>query len=548
MNDELNVYYGINFLNVDDGYKNKFLDSRNILYNVNNVSDNYLNVYIIENKYLVNDLYYLDINELLRDYLVVPKLYINNIDLKTYKDKLINLEKNKDKLKNKIFNKYNKIFNKNFDVFNGINSIYEWYTGAVYFKDYEWEAIVNNPIKDLYLMMENNSYIYSLPVDDGILLRGANIYYYFSTDVSRFKKPTHKQIDRWFNNCDIFINFALKSLVNYEIKNNIDIRLLLGVVDNLRNIILLSLNTELLSINQKQDFIYNLNYNDEKVNKYVELVKLYQMIIEDLCLCRPLNKDYILLVNELLNKTKVYLKGTRESVSKINDEYILSKCFNPLREIDNYFENYIVCEYASDEIKKKHKLNDKINLMGVLYGGLELPFIVLKQNILPVSISFIFQNHGMYLDRQKKNKNVIKADIVNYGDVDYNLDTYIIDDNMMSGITIQFVYNTLVINNYDVKGIVVLRHPNINRLPQLIYFDTAVNLDFVDRFIFGMLTDTPYSKIKYNTNNNNMFVNELNIFSIMTEIFLKALYCNNSFIRDSQADIFMGYSEGKDEI
>ena len=40
-------------------------------------------------------------------------------------------------------------------------------------------------------------------------------------------------------------------------------------------------------------------------------------------------------------------------------------------------------------------------------------------------------------------------------------------------------------------------------------------------------------------------LNELNIFSIMTEVFLKALYKNNSFIKDSQVDIFAGYSEGK---
>ena len=72
----------------------------------------------------------------------------------------------------------------------------------------------------------------------------------------------------------------------------------------------------------------------------------------------------------------------------------------------------------------------------------------------------------------------------------------------------------------------------------------ALNLNLVDKFIFGMITDTPYSKIKRNSNLNNMFVNELNIFSVMTEIFLKALYCNNSFIKDSQVDIFKGYSEG----
>lgn len=112
----------------------------------------------------------------------------------------------------------------------------------------------------------------------------------------------------------------------------------------------------------------------------------------------------------------------------------------------------------------------------------------------------------------------------------------------------QFAYNKLFINNYkNIKGLFVIRHPNVNRIAQLEHFDVALNIALVDEFIFGMITDTPYTKIKRNSNLNNMFVNELNIFSIMTEIFLKALYCNNSFIKDSQVDIFKGYSEGIDD-
>ena len=92
-----------------------------------------------------------------------------------------------------------------------------------------------------------------------------------------------------------------------------------------------------------------------------------------------------------------------------------------------------------------------------------------------------------------------------------------------------------------------MRHPNVNRIAQLEHFDIALNIDLVDKYIYGMITDTPYTKIKKGTNYNDMFVNELNIFSIMTEVFLKALYCNNSFIKDSQVDIFLGYSEGKND-
>ena len=160
----------------------------------------------------------------------------------------------------------------------------------------------------------------------------------------------------------------------------------------------------------------------------------------------------------------------------------------------------------------------------------------------------MFQNHGMYLDRQQRSLTKINKDFIEYGKCDRKTATFIVDDNMMSGVTMQFAYNKLFINNYkNIKGLFIIRHPNVNRIAQLEHFDVALNLALVDKFIFGMITDTPYTKIKRNSNLNNMFVNELNIFSIMTEIFLKALYCNNSFIKDSQVDIFKGYSEGIDD-
>jgi hypothetical protein len=154
----------------------------------------------------------------------------------------------------------------------------------------------------------------------------------------------------------------------------------------------------------------------------------------------------------------------------------------------------------------------------------------------------------MYLDRQQRSLTEIDKEIIEYGNSNKEVNTFIIDDNMMSGVTMQFAYNKLFINDYkNIKGLFIIRHPNINRIAQLEYFDVALNLELIDKFIYGMITDTPYSKIKKGTNLNNMFVNELSIFSIMTEVFLKALYCNNSFITDSQVDIFKGYSEGKND-
>ena len=560
MND-VKVNYEINFIiskniNQFEKYISNELTENElsyIKYTINSSNNSYMKVYVENNgiNYILKceDEIFNSIKDIIKHKYIFPKLYKNNLNVDLYKRELAKLEHKKTDSWNLLLKKYNKIIKKNFKVNNGLNDIYEWFTGAVFFKDYEWEEIHNNKIKDLFETMENNSYLYSLPLDNGIILRGSNIYYYFSTDVSRFKKPNIKEINKWFDNVAVYIKKVLIILGDYQIKDYYDRRLLLALLDNIRNIILILTNCELmkLSINGK-DFIYHSNYKSKEIKDCFALINKYQETIEIICLEGKCFKDEIESIRDIYKNTLKILEDVSLLIFDIHDEFILGKSFNPLREIDNYFENYIVCKYIVDEKMINYEIDKKINLIGILYGGLELPFIISRMIPNNNTISFLFQNHGMYLDRQQKDRNKIIIDLKEYGFLNKENDTFLVDDNMMSGVTMQFAYNQLYLNDINnIKGIFVIRHPNINRIAQLEYFDTALNLDLVDNYIYGMLTDTPYTKIKSGTNYNNMFVNELNIFSVMTEVFLKALYCNNSFIKDSQVDIFLGYSEGKND-
>ena len=560
MND-VKVNYEINFIiskniNQFEKYISNELTENElsyIKYTINSSNNSYMKVYVENNgiNYILKceDEIFNSIKDIVKHKYIFPKLYKNNLNVDLYKRELAKLEHKKTDSWNLLLKKYNKIIKKNFKVNNGLNDIYEWFTGAVFFKDYEWEEIHNNKIKDLFETMENNSYLYSLPLDNGIILRGSNIYYYFSTDVSRFKKPNIKEINKWFDNVSVYIKKVLIILGDYQIKDYYDRRLLLALLDNIRNIILILTNCELmkLSINGK-DFIYHSNYKSKEIKDCFALINKYQETIEIICLEGKCFKDEIESIRDIYKNTLKILEDVSLLIFDIHDEFILGKSFNPLREIDNYFENYIVCKYIVDEKMINYEIDKKINLIGILYGGLELPFIISRMIPNNNTISFLFQNHGMYLDRQQKDRNKIIIDLKEYGFLNKENDTFLVDDNMMSGVTMQFAYNQLYLNDINnIKGIFVIRHPNINRIAQLEYFDTALNLDLVDNYIYGMLTDTPYTKIKSGTNYNNMFVNELNIFSVMTEVFLKALYCNNSFIKDSQVDIFLGYSEGKND-
>lgn len=560
MND-VKVNYEINFIiskNINQFEKyisNELAENElsYIKYTINSSNNSYMKVYVENNgiNYILKceDEIFNSIKDIIKHKYIFPKLYKNNLNVDLYKRELAKLEHKKTDSWNLLLKKYNKIIKKNFKVNNGLNDIYEWFTGAVFFKDYEWEEIHNNKIKYLFETMENNSYLYSLPLDNGIILRGSNIYYYFSTDVSRFKKPNIKEINKWFDNVSVYIKKVLIILGDYQIKDYYDRRLLLALLDNIRNIILILTNCELMKLSMNgKNFIYHSNYKSKEINDCFALINKYQETIEIICLEGKCFKDEIESIRDIYKNTLKILEDVSLLIFDIHDEFILGKSFNPLREIDNYFENYIVCKYIVDEKMINYEIDKKINLIGILYGGLELPFIISRMIPNNNTISFLFQNHGMYLDRQQKDRNKIIIDLKEYGFLNKENDTFLVDDNMMSGVTMQFAYNQLYLNDINnIKGIFVIRHPNINRIAQLEYFDTALNLDLVDNYIYGMLTDTPYTKIKSGTNYNNMFVNELNIFSVMTEVFLKALYCNNSFIKDSQVDIFLGYSEGKND-
>lgn len=496
-------------------------------------------LYTMENKR------YREISKIIQEYNILPKLFIENIDIDKYKVKLAKIGLDKDEIYLQEKHKIDEIINKNFDVFRGLDSIYEKYTGAVYFNDNEWSLISDNSLKRLFEKKENNSYKYMLPLDDGNILRGADIYYFFASDVNKYSGPTRAQINKWNMNCKFFLSDCIKSLNNFEVENNYDIRLLLAVIDNIRNLVLLLINVRILTTYRDNSFIINTDEfeKDKYLKLLVSFIYKYQTLIQKICFHKT-TKNLVRDISELCKQISGCIDIIVNQVYSLDNQYTINRCFNPLREVDNYFENYIVLKYVSKYIPKVN-----VSLIGILYGGLELPFILNCFINKRGNVSLVYQNKGKYLDRQRSSKDTSQFNMKNINNYNYfNTKNYLLDDNVMSGLTTQHIMNELIKLNCEVTGQITIRHPNINRLAQLKYFDCAVNLNVIDKFYLGALANTPYSKIKEDTNHDNMFVNELNIFSVTTELFLKALYINNSFIKNSEVDIFRGYSSGRPAV
>ena len=471
------------------------------------------------------------------------KIYKRDVEINKYIEEFTNFSHLMDKKEKNYLQKKDPIFKKNFKVLTGLNDIYEWYTGAVFFKDYEWNELKNSKLKQVFAEKNNKMYKYILFLDDGVILRGADIYYYFLTYLSRFKPTVKEDIIGWYNNVKCFLNKVLGALKSFEINDYYDVRLLLGTIDNIRNVILLLYNCELLLDNNENNFLITSEYNNQELVDYTILIKKYQEYINKCCFERPLDNKIINEVRYLIIDGIRSFDKTIKKVLNSNSSYIFNKGFNRLRENDHYFENYYTCEYVFSKIKKY----DNINLIGLMYGALELPFIVKYNNLSKsnITIGLLNQEEGNYFVKQQNSVKKVNDELCIKGNIEKSNISYIIDDNLMSGVTAQNAIDLLGANSFlNIKGVIAIRRPSLYRISQLKFYNNYLNIDLYNKKIFGLLTKSSYTRIKDNTNYGERFSNELNICSIQSEIFLKALYCNNSYVKDSEVDIFTGFNNG----
>lgn len=480
------------------------------------------------------------LNSLFEDGVLAPNICIRDFDQITYKSAVADWQAyahskmafEKRKLDLYMMEKLNLV--------QGAEDAIEWLTGGVFFYDYEWYALGDDPLKKLFEEKDlEGSNRFLLQLDDKVLLRGPDIYYYYSCYISRYEKPTIDQINIWFFFCDKFLTALCGVLPSYRRFDSFGRRLLLSVLDNIRNIILLMANSEFLIRAKGQSSCLLIDESFEWFPMIDQYQKLYWTLLSGDNIQKNLQE-----IIDLCQWVRDHLPAMKQGMGIISDAFILSKCFNPLREVDNYFENHIVLSQIAAQMEES---NQPTNLIGVAYGGLELPYILRRiRGNEQDKIFIVFQNNGMYLDKQKKNSQYAYQNL----SVPKGLEmlrsniSIMIDENIMSGLTMQLIMNDFALKGIYCRYCAVIRHPCLNRVEQLLHHNLGVNVDLFGSFVLGGLAPTPYTKIKSGTNYADMFTDELYIFSSMTEVFLKGLYKNNSFIQDSEVDIFRGFSPG----
>lgn len=482
---------------------------------------------------------------------ITPSICLENINKERYSHLLAITEKKITLGRNNFIKKTDEIFNKNFGVLNGFSDVFDIETGAVKFSDYEWCILEkNNLLKKVFDVREDNKRKYSLEDDNSVLLRGADTYYYLLANKKNNKANglTPINLIEWKNNYIDFINLSMDAVNNSNNKNDyLNRRLQLGFIDNIRNLSLIMLYANMY-IKYKNENVHLsfCDYKDESaIASWYKIINDITILMDDICFDNKL-KNYNDRIIKISDKINFILEDNIVNIVQ-NTDIDLDKCFKVFREIDNFAENRITMDLVIEKIKKgNHRFSeDNVSFTGIAYGGLELPFIakkILKKNNNSVIINAVMLA-GNYKNRHKELIEKFENDKIKViGNVG-NSKTYnvVMDDNVLTGKTLQIALNGLFNNNFNVDDLAVVRYPSLNRLEQMCQIGHgAVDVMQFFTYIKGLLFPSPYSKIL--PYKNFSYKDEFGVFNKTREKIVRCLYKNGKYKNNSEVDNRFNYN------
>lgn len=401
----------------------------------------------------------------------------------------------------KLLNKYNDLININFNENDGMDALFDKSSGSIKIPMYEWEINQSNPLKEFWSFEKNQCFKYLIRDDCNYLLRGSSTYYYFiSNRISENGKDITSRNDvlAWHNNYIKFFYDANEALLETKDINSIfNKKLLLGILDNCRNVLLVIMNHKLVHYGVNDNILLDISLKENRTffDIYDTLLKVEENM-SNICFKSEffIDKDFIC---SLVTKTKdLLIDNLRdENLSEEKDDY--SKDYRAYREIDNFGENYTAVSLYQE---KRNNKNDFINACGLSYGGIELPIIakIVDKNRVERLLLLKFNkevsgySNKQLIDLRKFNINEYGGLVNSNSFQNSNFDLF--DDNVLTGKTLQLAINSLYDCNIGVKNICIVRYPGINRIDQMFLNNiAAVDFHLFFDYIYGLCYSSPYN-------------------------------------------------------
>jgi len=482
--------------------------------------------------------------QLVKNAKILPTVSLEKADKDSYKYKFAIVESNIVAGRQTLLKKYNNLISSNFNNCNGIDDLFDKESGSIIIPMYEMELLQNSPLKDFWLSSENETLMYSLRDNNNYLLRGSKTYYYFISNrisINRKDITSKDDVISWYKNNGKFLNDSINAILSTEnLNNQVNKKLLLGVLDNCRNILLVLINHYLVSNYFDKNILLDISLEGEnRNNKLYNTIMKIERLMSRICfeIQYIVDKDNILTI--IKSSKEILYNNLRQELSN-NSEKDYSKNYRAYREIDNFAENYI----AVSLYKGKCDNNKFANACGLSYGGIELPILakIIDQDRIERLLLLKFNKEvSGYTNKQLLD--LRKFDIRDFGglmnfEIFENSNVDLFDDNVLTGKTLQLAINSLDDCNISVNNICIVRYPSINRIDQMFLDNpSAVDYNLFFNYIYGLCFSSPYSwkdnKWK-NEKGETEYTDSLGIFDLNRKKIIECLIKNHDYNENSE--------------
>ena len=473
---------------------------------------------------------------------LLPTICLENADKKTYIKNYAKTEYAISEGKCKYLTMYNQIIKDNFNTPNGMDDVFDCSSGSIKIPMYEWEILdFNNPLKKLFAMNDSGSLFYTLRDNFNYLLRGSKNYYYFlaNRQVIDGKDYTSlENVKEWYENNIFFIDNSLKALnIKYNYSDITSKKLFLGLLDNIRNIVLILINHKLVQYYNDKNVLLNINScENADISNLYNVLYLTENLMSKICF----EKKSLMRAEEI----KQIFSLTNSCINKDFFEFLAafqekdySKEYRTYREIDNFAENYLTVKIDSD----KKKGTNNFGVCGMCYGGLELPIIykVINNCITDILLFNFGKNISGY--RNKQLVDLRRFNINNFGGITkvgniQNDNIILLDDNVLTGKTMQLAINSLYDIGINVTNINIVRYPGINRVNQMFMKNHgAVDYNLFFEYVTGLCFQSPYSWV--DEMEDISYLDSLGVFDLNREKIIECLIKNHDYKKDSEVSV-----------
>jgi hydroxymethylpyrimidine pyrophosphatase-like HAD family hydrolase len=434
--------------------------------------------------------------------------------------------------------------------------IFDEKSGAVLFREWEIDEIRTNISMatlfefDLLINIDANSRgpQYCMYTDSSIIARGPNYYYSMTRDESRCGVREFLAIASRFieQSRDVIKNINPAELTFVTFK------LLLAIIDNIRNHILLIQNIL---------FVHAQNTND---GRYSDLVKSFL----EHCVVEFTDVHYGLLFNEderfasirarLLSAIdKISTNVTTIQMDNLIGNLTGKEYLRQWRETDFFIQNATAVGLGLRELVDQGELGEEQPdnpwaAIGLMYGGLELAAlaaVIGKRRGIQICPGLV---HVSTYHSKSAAKNIRAGEAAYLRELENDRPlflcdsskgrrpmliegirgrkTIILDDNCTTGVTLQMARDLLAFRGADVAGAIIVRFPGSNRhvhmaIPGRGFPDPEMMFSFVR----GLVAPSPYTRLLFpRRKDGERFLDQTGMFDKARDRIERYLLKNNT--------------------